>query len=250
MPLCELKYKSEALGKHTAANVILPHHDTPGPWPVMFLLHGLSDDYSKWMRYTSIERYVEGTPLVVVMPDGGRGFYCDAVEGFLYATAIGTELPRVIKSYFPVSDEWCVAGLSMGGYGAVRVALDHPELFRSATSLSGALAFGHYERARDDVVSESMMAEFGRIVGPNPRGGPNDLFAKFAALAPERRPALRIDCGTEDFLLDQNRLFHAFLDEQGFAHEYLERPGSHEWSYWDEHIQSALEFHLRQLGVR
>jgi S-formylglutathione hydrolase FrmB len=214
----------------------------------MFLLHGLSDDYTQWMRATSIERYVEDTPLVVVMPDGGRGFYCDAVEGYAYATAIGIELSAMIENYFPVGDAWCAAGLSMGGYGAVRLALDHPERFRSATSLSGALGFAHLFPAPSDV-PDAFVTEFLRVTGPEPKGGPNDLYALFERLEPSRRPAIRISCGTEDFLIDQNRAFHRFLESSGFAHEYEEHPGAHTWAYWDEHIQSALKFHLRELGV-
>lgn len=248
MPWCELHYRSDALQKRVGANVILPAPNTPKPWPVMFLLHGLSDDYTQWMRATSIERYVEETPLVVVMPDGGRGFYCDAVEGYAYATAIGVELPEIVERYFPVGEKWCAAGLSMGGYGAVRLALDHPERFRSATSLSGALGFGHYNERPE--IGEDLLAEFRRIVGPKPMGGPNDLFALFERLAPARRPALRIDCGTEDFLLDQNREFHEFLAGHGFPHEYEEHPGDHTWPYWDAHIQPAIRFHMRHLGVR
>jgi S-formylglutathione hydrolase FrmB len=245
MPFCEFHYFSDALAMQTSANIILPSPSLPGPYSVMFLLHGLADDHTIWCRRTSIERYVADLPLIVVMPNGGRGFYCDAVEGFQYATAIGTELPKIIQTFFPTTDKWCVAGLSMGGYGAARLALDHPRLFRSATSLSGALGFGHLEFHRDPVFT----AEFLRVTGPKPPGGKDDLYAKFLALDPADRPALRIDCGTEDFLLDQNRDYHAFLTEQGFEHEYEEHPGAHTWEYWDLHIQSALAFHRRRLGI-
>lgn len=248
MPWCEIHYRSDALQKRTGANILLPSPDTPGPWPVMFLLHGLSDDYTQWMRATSIERYVEGTPLVVVMPDGGRGFYCDALEGYRFATAIGVELPKMIERYLHVGDAWCAAGLSMGGYGAIRLALDHPERFRSATSLSGALGFGHYDGERTDM-DPVFHAELQRLVGESPRGGPNDLYALFEKLPADRRPALRIDCGVDDFLIDQNREFHTFLDAQGYVHEYEEHPGAHTWDYWDRQIQPAIQFHLRSLGV-
>jgi putative tributyrin esterase len=245
MAFCELRYFSNALGMQTSANILLPDVSIPGPYSVMFLLHGLSDDHTIWCRRTSIERYVDGLPLIVVMPNGGRGFYSDAVEGFQYASAIGEELPRIVRSYFPTTDHWCAAGLSMGGYGAVRLALDHPELFRSATSLSGALGFGHFAF----MDGEKPNAEFVRVTGPEPTGGKDDLFAKFSALEPSTRPALRIDCGTEDFLLGQNRMFHEFLNESGFDHEYEEHPGAHNWEYWDEHIQPALAFHRRILGI-
>jgi S-formylglutathione hydrolase FrmB len=243
MSLAEIRYFSPALGKQTAANVILPEGE--GPWPVMFLLHGLSDDYSIWMRRTRIESYVQDVPMIVVMPDGGRGFYCDAVEGYAYATAIGEELPRLVRSWFRTTDRWCATGLSMGGYGAARLALDHPETFVSACALSAAVSFGHeseFHRPSDN-------DEFARITGPNPTGGPNDLFALVERLAPERRPALRIDCGTEDFLIAHNRDFHAHLNRLGVPHEYEEHPGEHTWEYWDAHVQPAIAFHRRVLGI-
>jgi len=246
MPLCQLNYFSDALGMHTAANVILPERRFPGPYHVMFLLHGLSDDHTVWARRTSIERYVTDIPLIVVMPNGGRGFYCDAVEGFKYNTAVGRELVDIVRNYFPTKDEWCVAGLSMGGYGAVRLALDRPDLFKSATALSAALAFGHNPL---DPAENDWAREFARILGPNPTGGPNDLFAKIEGIPKDQIPALRIDCGTEDFLLDANRAYHAFLNERGIPHEYEEHPGAHTWEYWDAHIQTALEFHRRHLGI-
>ena len=111
MPSFELKYFSKALQVATAASVILPSPDVAGPFHVMFLLHGLSDDHTIWSRRTSIERYMEGLPLIVVMPNGGRGFYCDAKYGFAFETAIAQELPVIIEGYFPTKLPWCATGL-------------------------------------------------------------------------------------------------------------------------------------------
>lgn len=246
MPFCELRYFSDALGMNTAANVILPDPKLAAPYAVMLLLHGLSDDHTAWVRRSSIERYVEGLPLMVVMPNGGRGFYCDALQGFAYNKAIAFELVEIVKNFFPTSGQWCVAGLSMGGYGAVRLALDRPELFQSATALSAALDFGHLNRLE---ANDPRIEEFSRIVGDHPKGGPNDLYAKLEALDPTQIPALRIDCGTEDFLIESNRRYHAFLQQHGVEHEYIERPGAHTWEYWDATIQPAIEFHRRHLGI-
>src|SRR5271168_610877 len=141
MPLCELHFFSAALQKQTAANIVLPSPDIPAPYHVMFLLHGLSDDPAAWQRWTSIERYVSGLPLIVVMPDGGRGFYCDAVEGFAHETAIVRDLINYIDAVFQTKAERkgrCIGGLSMGGYGAIKLALQYPNLFVSANSHSGA----------------------------------------------------------------------------------------------------------------
>lgn len=250
MAIATLNFYSPALQKQTPCNVILPEiegHD--GPFPVYYLLHGLSDDYSMWQRKTSIGRFVQMLPLIVVMPDGGRGFYTDALEGFAYESFITQDLiPLVDRMFHTVAHRSgrSIGGLSMGGYGAIKMALKHPDLFVSANSHSGALGFAHgLWRAEE--------AEFARITGPDPVGGPNDCFAlaqKYAS--PTERaglPALRLDCGTSDFLIEHNRAFHEHLDALGIAHEYLEAPGAHDWGYWDKHVQGALRFHAAHLGV-
>lgn len=241
MAFIDYHYFSQALGKQTGAYVLLPELGA-GPFPVLYLLHGLSDNHTIWLRRTSIERYVASLPLVVVMPDGGRGFYADAVEGFAYGKAIGEELVERIDRTFPTQasrEGRVIAGLSMGGYGALRLALTYPERFRAAHSLSGAVGFGH----KDADETDPRTAEFRRIVGAHYKGGANDLYA----LAKKRKtegklPQLRIDCGTEDFLLEDNRDFTAFLKKAAVPHEYEEFPGAHNWEYWDTHIQDALRF--------
>jgi len=241
MAFCTYHYFSQALGRQTAANVLLP--DTgEGPYPVLYLLHGLSDDYTMWMRRSSVERHVADVPLVVVMPEGGRGFYSDAVAGEKFLTAVATELPARIAKTFPVRKErkgLCVAGLSMGGYGALKLALTFPERFGAAVSMSGAVNFGHRTTWGD---GQPISEEFQRIIGPTPTGGPNDLWALTEKIAPESLPALRIDCGVDDFLIDDNRLFHAHLESLDIAHEYIEYPGGHTWDYWDLHVQDAVAF--------
>lgn len=248
MALCEVKYFSRALQKATAANIILPETETEGPFPVFYLLHGLSDDYTMWQRRTSVERYVHGLPLIVVMPDGGRGFYCDAVEGPAWETALVRDLISLVDRIFPTiagREGRAVGGLSMGGYGAVKLALKYPDLFCSANSHSGALGFAHWPLSTDP--NDAFAVEFTRVIGTEPVGGPNDLFALSGSLDTGVRPALSIDCGTEDFLLEANRGFHRHLDSIGYAHEYHEYPGAHVWDYWDRHVQEALQFHMRAL---
>ena len=250
MAFCELHYFSPSLQKQTGCNVIIPEvpgHD--GPFPVFYLLHGLSDDYTIWQRKTSIGRYVQMLPLIVVMPDGGRGFYTNAKEGYAYESAIIEDLiPFIDKTFHTVAQKSgrAIGGLSMGGYGALKLALKHPELFASANGHSGAYGFAHGEWRADQ-------PEFDRIAGPNPKGGPDDVFALAERYAPRtnraKMPAIRFDCGTSDFLLDQNRALNEHLKTLGIPHEYAEFPGAHDWSYWDKHVQSALRFHSKHLGI-
>ncbi|MBM3492791.1 MAG: esterase family protein [Armatimonadetes bacterium] len=248
MAWCEFRYRSSALQKHTAANIIVPEDVAlAAPYPVMYLLHGLSDDHTIWMRRTSVERYLDGLPLIVVMPDGGRGFYTDATEGFAYEAAMLDDLIPLVDRTFPTRAERsgrCVGGLSMGGYGALRLAMRRPDLFCSAVSHSGAVYFGHRRLTPGD----GRVHEFRRILGADPSGGPNDLHALASRLDKSVIPALRLDCGTEDPLLADNRSFHAALTRLGVPHEYEEFPGGHDWSYWDAHLPEAIGFHLRAIS--
>lgn len=243
MALCTLHHFSKVLGKMMAMNIILPEKPE-GRLPVYYLLHGLSDDYSAWQRRSNIERYVEQLPLIVVMPDGGRYFYCDCVDGPKYETYVIKELVPYIDSVFPsvaARSGRAIGGLSMGGYGAVKLALKFPELFVSANGHSGAYDIASMPEPVRDI------PEWRQIFGVNPAGGKDDVFALARSCDPALRPALRIDCGVDDFLIEANRRFHAHLVALGFPHEYEEFPGAHTWEYWDLHVQEALAFHMRLL---
>jgi putative tributyrin esterase len=250
MSLCEMRWHSRVLDKQVVTNIILP--DTgQGHFPVFYLLHGLSDDYAAWARRTRIEMYVRNWPLIVVMPDGYRGFYTNNSHGPAYATYIAEELVHLIDRTFPTRptrSARAIGGLSMGGYGALRLALGYPDRFLSATSHSGAMMHGHHNRCSPD--SALARDEFHIIFGSKPRGSDHDLLTLARRCkARGRLPRLRIDCGTEDFLLDDNRAFHLALQRLKIPHEYEQFPGEHNWDYWDTHIQRALRFHARHLKL-
>lgn len=248
MSFATIDYFSRSLQKASAFNIVFPDNpDVPRPWSVFYLLHGLSDDHTIWHRRTSIERYVEGKPLVVVMPDGGRGWYTNAKEGFAYEDDLIKDVVGLIDRTFPVKAERagrCIGGLSMGGYGAVKVGCKHHEMFCSVNSHSGAVGIAH-----DPERAKSLGPEFRRIFGEELTDGPEDPYAIVKTVDHGRLPAMRIDCGRDDFLLDQNRAFHAHLDSLHIMHEYEEFPGAHNWEYWDLHVREALAFHLRNLQI-
>ena len=248
MALCEIHWSSRVLGKCVGTHIILPEQGEP-PFPVFYLLHGLSDDYTMWHRRSRIEWYVRDLPLIVVMPDGYRGFYTNNENGPAYATYMAEELTAMVERNFPARSERaarCIGGLSMGGYGALRLALGYPETYLSANSHSGALGFGH--KPVDD--ADPRAEEFRRILGDDPTGSEHDLFA-LATRCHQRNtlPFLRVDCGVDDFLIDHNRAFRHHLEALDIPHEYEEFPGAHTWDYWDLHIREALEFHCRHLGI-
>jgi putative tributyrin esterase len=251
MACARIEYYSQSLCKASTMNVLFP--DDPKispPWSVFYLLHGLFDNETTWTRRTSIERYVEGLPLMVVMPDGGRGWFTNALnpETCRYEDDLIKDVVGLIDRTFPVKAERAgraIGGLSMGGYGAVKLALKYPDMFASVTSHSGVLAYPRKDRAE----AAELSPEFLSIFGENAKDGPEDPFALVAGLKPKRVPAMRLDCGEEDVFLEDNREFHKLLDSLSITHEFEEFEGGHDWAYWDTHVQEAVAFHARTLKL-
>ena len=241
--------------------VLLPSVGRP-PYATLYLLHGLSDDSTAWLRRSRIEVYVRDLPLIVVMPDGYRGFYTDHDEGPAFARHFGEETLEFVETNFPAKPARgarAIGGLSMGGYGALRLALGYPERFCSAHSHSGALVRLNLDlsprRARQDPIlrkhSPEFFTELQRIFGRRVVGTRHDLLTLIRRARRRRRrlPRILIDCGTEDSLLEHNRDFHQQLVAHHVAHIYREFPGNHDWDYWDLHIREALTFHARNLRL-
>jgi S-formylglutathione hydrolase FrmB len=241
-----MHFFGSSIGKATAFSAIIPQGKA-GPFPVLYLLHGLSDDHTIWLRRTSIERYAADMNLMIIMPDGGRGFYVNDPRpgGPAWEDHIASELVALVDGTFHTVRHRrgrAIAGLSMGGYGALMLAMRHPDVFSAAVSHSGALMFNHTVLNR--------FADVETLSASLPRGR-YDLWRLATALKRSRRRlAIRMDCGTEDRLLEFNRQFHAHLEKLGLPHEYAEHPGSHDWAYWDLHIRQTLEFVARRLGLR
>ncbi len=243
MAFCELHYFSKALGMQTAANVILPEGDEhKPPFAVFYLLHGLSDDDTIWLRRTSVERYVAGLPLVLVMPDGGRGWYTNAAEGDAYEDDLMKDIRGLVERTFPVKAERsgrAIGGLSMGGYGAVKWALRQPERFAAAATLSGALDVAHLQRYDRRPHMRELTARV--FAGRDVAGSPDDLLHLVATSDPGTLPRLMLRCGTEDHLVAQNERFVAACRAHGVALDSGFGPGAHEWGYWDTEIRTVLD---------
>lgn len=240
---------SESLGMCTSVSVLLPQQalgqigmvgaTTRGLPPVLWLLHGASDDDTIWMRRTSIERYAAEYGLAVVMPQADLSFYCDEVHGLRWWTWISDELPRIIAENFQVStsrEDTFVAGLSMGGFGAYKLALNQPERFAAAASLSGAVWITSPDlQARIDERAQRVWGPAGVVPG-----GPDDLIGKLSTVDPDALPQLYLTCGTEDFLFEDNLVFERAAADAGVRLTIEHRPGEHEWGYWDQSIQDVL----------
>ncbi len=251
MALIQCDFYSEVLQLNTSMNVILPQ-PARARYPVLYLLHGLSDDHTIWLRRTSIERYVDALGLAVVMPAVHRSFYADMARGNRYWTFTSRELPALVRGFFPIShqrEDTFVAGLSMGGYGAFKLALSFPQRFAAAASLSGAL--DQAGPAPQDA-DPAMRAEMENIYGDLDKlpGSANDTMHLAAQIARSAGPKPRLYqcCGTEDFLYDQNLRFRDHALALGLDLTYEEGPGEHEWGYWDRMIQHVLAWLPLKIG--
>lgn len=259
MALMQCSFFSDTLGVCCSMNVILPQNTrnqigmtgragTQRKHPVLYLLHGMSDDHSIWLRRTSIERYVSDLGLAVVMPAVNRSYYTDMAHGARYWTFISQELPVIAESFFPLSsrrEDTFAAGLSMGGYGAFKLALARPEKFAAAASLSGALD----PEALAEQLSERRREHLDTFGTKSMRRTGDDLYhlARKLAKSGGPKPRLYQCCGQQDFLYPDNVKFRDAARKLKLDLTYEEGPGSHEWGYWDTSIQRVLSwFNLRR----
>ncbi|MUK90207.1 esterase family protein [Ornithinibacillus sp. L9] len=249
MALLKCDYFSEVLGLSTSMSVILPEISLPKgtekhTYPTLFLLHGLGDDHTIWTRRTSIERYVERLGLAVVMPQVDHSYYTDMEYGKKYWAFLSEELPHVARSYFPLSkkrNENFVAGLSMGGYGALKWALRQPEKFAAAASLSGVVDIA----TRVDNIDGKRKPLFNSIFGGNDiKGTEDDLYwlIEQGNNSDKPKPLLYQCCGTEDFLYEENVQFHEVVKHSSYQLQTEFGAGDHEWAYWDKKIQDVLHW--------
>lgn len=241
MALFQSSFFSESLEISASMNVIIPQGEKRRPLKTLYLLHGLSDDHTTWCRRTSIERYAEEYGIAVVMPAVNRSFYADMAHGAKYWTFVSEELPRLARSFFPLSErreDNFAAGLSMGGYGAFKLGLSHPDRYAAVASLSGAVDVNR-------LVAEGFGGDTRNIVG-DPASVPGssiDLFALAERVAGRPgAPLLYQCCGTEDFLYEDNVRFREHCRGLGLPLTYEEEPGTHEWGYWDLKIRRVLSW--------
>jgi S-formylglutathione hydrolase FrmB len=259
MALLHVNFFAESLGLSTSMNVLLPQPTSTAQvgmagaaartsYPVLYLLHGWSDDETIWLRRTSIERHAAQLGLIVVMPRVDLSYYQNTESGMNYWTFISEELPRLCKSWFPVAEgreNTFAAGLSMGGYGALRLGLALPEKYSAAASLSGVADLNYpVKRVINDgpLSARRVGAIFGNDFSVG--GTDKDLFHLAAQLKADGKPAPKLYqcCGTEDFLYQDNLRFRDHVRALGLDLTYEEGPGAHDWGYWDTMIQNVLKW--------
>ncbi len=230
----------------TSVQVVLPQKSTVGEigtttkaieekLKCLYLLHGLSDDQTIWMRRTSIERYATEYGFCVVMPFGGRSFYADEKQGLKYYTYIAKELPEIIEAFFNVSRDKkgrFIGGNSMGGYGALKIALIEKDRYAAAFGLSSVT------NIYNEFFTDTLKHVFGETI-------PNDADLYKIIQKHEKdasKPKLYMTIGKKDVLYEDHVKFQKFMEGKPYDFTCIETNGEHSWSLWDLSVQSALEW--------
>lgn len=253
-----VRLQSKLVNATLPYNVILPPgYDTSRTtrYPVLYLLHGLTGHFSDWVRRTNIADYASQYSLIVVMPEGNDGWYTDSatIATDKYESYILQELlPDVQQRYRTIEARYgrAIAGLSMGGYGAIKFGLKSPQTFIFAASMSGA--FGVTRFSEKDI--PQLWQESVKLFGPagSDTRKANDLFeiiGKLSAARVSSLPYFYFDCGTEDspLIFPYNRELSALMFEKKIPHEYRQLPGDHSWGYWDKQVQEILRIAARKM---
>ena len=247
MAVFEGNIYSEALGMLTGLTVILPEQRPKDePMAVLYLLHGLSDNHASWLYRTRIECYVRTKNIAVVMPEVQRSMYTDMVYGLKYFTYISEELPAICRSMFHITEEPArtyIAGLSMGGYGAMKCALRHPERYGAVGAFSSLLDVKGLLSGDHDFENKEVIAIHGDRLLPE-----NDLFMLTADAAKRHipLPPMYLTCGLSDFLYNGCARFRKQLDFLKISYVYEEWAGDHNWDFWDRSIKQFLQIILKK----
>lgn len=229
-----------------------PHYDSPPK--TLFLLHGFSGSSTDWLYHTPLHDLSMKYNLAVCLPDGGVSFYLDrAATGAKYCTYVGSELPAYLKETFGLAapKDTLIGGVSMGGFGALHTALSFPEAFGQVFALSSANIVDQVATLRRETFEDNMMANYDYYAETfgdpaKVQGGDCDLKELVRRLKAGGReiPEIYMACGAQDFLLQENRSFHSFLESEGVPVKYEEGDGIHDWEYWIPRSKAALEYFL------
>jgi S-formylglutathione hydrolase FrmB len=264
MALFQIDYFSQSLKRKVPLAVIVPCDTPPEFIPhlpekfrALYLLHGYSASYLDWLTSAPLQELAGRYGLAIIMPSGENSFYLnDESRAALYEDYICRELPDFCQRFFPISKkkkDTIIGGLSMGGFGALHSGLAYPGVFGNIIALSSALITDEISKLKEGEGNAIAPYSYYRhTFGPLDKllGSHNDPKALAKKLAEEGSeiPNIYIACGTEDFLIEQNRDFHRYLEQLEIKHEYIEGPGVHDWIFWNNYILKGLEWLERIRG--
>ncbi|MFT3743533.1 MAG: alpha/beta hydrolase family protein [Pyrinomonadaceae bacterium] len=233
---------SSLIGKDLRYRAIVPNEARKSN-AVLYLLHGLFGSAENWTELTRLQEYAEHTDLIIAMPDGGDNWYTDSEEQY-ESFLIHDLLPEIEGRFGAPIDRngRAIAGNSMGGYGALKIALKYPDLFGFAASFSGAF---HVTRFLPGMDGGELAPSILRVFGDKDSSvrNANDIFtiAAAAAKAGPVTPRIYFDCGLDDPFIDANREFASALSAARIEYEFSELEGGHDWLYWDQRIAYLIQ---------
>ena len=260
MALLTVNFVSNTLKRAVPMQVILPADKNDGTrflndpkmrYPTLYLLHGLFGNCSDWVSNTRIQMWAEERNLAVVLPSGDNSFYVDQLgKNNDYGAFIGEELVELTRRMFPLScrrEDTFIGGLSMGGFGALRNGLKYADTFGSIVALSSAVhlfEFAPGDPRRETIIDEDECLGDWAAAAASDKNPAVALERLAAEVQADRAqfPRLFMACGTEDGLLEANRSLKEKLEAAGVPMTYLERPGVHDWVFWDTMIREALDW--------
>lgn len=254
MAVLDVNFYSNTLNRQVSYRAIIPM-DEPLSYGVeskpfrkfktLYLLHGMMGNYSDWVRNTNVNQLSHEYNIAVIMPSGDNSYYIDQKDlGNFYGEYVGRELVEETRKLLPLSnirEETFIAGLSMGGYGAVRNGLKYHATFGAIAGMSSLLIISEYV-TKEPSRRNFFEAVFGKI--NEIKGSENDLqsLIKGIIVKKESMPKMYLSCGLEDFLLDNNRRFREFLISENVEHVYEESNGGHDWIFWNEYIEKVFKW--------
>jgi len=234
---------SKGLGGRSTYTVYLPHSVAASDpaVPVLYLLHGLFGSSANWLELTDIFDSGFSSRLVIVMPDAGDNWYTDR-DGAGYETLISDDLIRDVEGSIDLERERIIAGISMGGYGAFKIALRHPDRYVRAAAFSGAFIVPRIEKHTSSDWHE-LLPSIENVFHSMPESelGRNDIFGLIKNVdAHMHLPDFYFDCGIDDAFIGVNRELDKMMDRSEIPHRFVERPGGHDWNYWTETVHEYL----------
>lgn len=250
--LRDVVFRSAALGREMRYRVALPAFiPSHQKLPVVYLLHGGGGSFRDWSNYSDVMRFADAG-LVLVMPQGDYSYYVNAVErpSDRYEDYIVQDLLSDVETRFPIAKgrpNRAIVGVSMGGFGAMRIALSHPDLFVFAGALSPAIDVPRrpfsIRRPQQYWAQRSIFGPWGSDARRR-----NDPFLLARSVDAAKAPYLFLACGEGEGLLPANRQFAAVLMEQHLRYEFHVVPGGHDWRQWNKQLPSLFERLLRCMG--
>ena len=236
-----IEVASKSMNKKINATIVTPDSYTTSQtrYPVVYLLHGHKNDHTNWPRH--VKKLVDQYQVIAVCPDANiDSWYFDSPlrPEYRYETFISKELVNHIDNAYRTEakrEQRAIAGASMGGHGALYLAMRNPKVFGAVGGMSGGLDIRPFHRGF------GINTHLGDIKKDSERFEAHSAINNINKIK-DGELAIMIDCGDKDFFIEVNRAFVAELKRQGISHTYQERPGSHGWIFWKDSIKIHMEF--------